>query len=66
MKRLRVYRIDCKKIKFPNPPDIGAYGGRVTEGDVDVDGHSIFLRTLINQTQGLSADVIDVDWDPGL
>ena len=24
----------------------------------DGDGHSIYLRTLINQTQGLSADVI--------
>ena len=28
----------AKKIKFPNPPDLGAYGGRVThcEGDGDI------------------------------
>ena len=45
-----------KKILPPNPSDIGACGGRVTEGDGDGDGHSIYLRTLINQTQGLSAD----------
>ena len=27
-----------KKINFPNPPDLGAYGGRVTDGDGDGDG----------------------------
>ena len=54
---------DYKIRIFPTPPDIGAYGGCVTEGDGDgegvgdVDGHSIYLRTLINQTQGLSADL---------
>ena len=55
---------DCIIRFFQNPPDLGAYGGCVTEGDGDGDGvgdgdgHSIYLRTLINQTQGLSADVI--------
>ena len=54
---------DYQKITFPTPPDIGAYGGCVTEGDGDGegvgdgDGHSIYLRTLINQTLGLSADL---------
>ena len=52
-----VYPIRLKKILTPNPPDIGAYGGRVTEGEGEGDGHSIYLRTLINQTQGLSADL---------
>ena len=48
---------DGKIIKFPNPPDIRAFDGCVTEGDGDGDGQSIYLRTLINQTQGLSADL---------
>ena len=45
----------AKEIQNTNPPDIGAYGGRVTEGDGDSDGegeddgHSSHLRTLINQ-----------------
>ena len=36
----------AKEIQNTNPPDIGAYGGRVTEGDVegDGDGHSICLK----------------------
>ena len=32
----------AKEIQNTNPPDIGAYGGRVTEGDDD--GHSICLK----------------------
>ena len=56
MKRVGYTRTDCKKFKFRNPPDIGAFGGRVTEGDGEGDGHPIYLRTLINQTPGLSAD----------
>ena len=41
---------DYKIRIFPTPPDIGAYGGCVTEGDGDgegvgdVDGHSICLK----------------------
>ena len=44
----------AKEIQNTNPPDIGAYGGRVTEGDGDSDGegeddgHSSHLRTLNN------------------
>ena len=59
-----------KKILPPNPSDIGACGGRVTEGDGDGvgegDGHSIYLRTLINQTQGLSADLHRTDYPEGV
>ena len=53
-----------KKNEFSGTLVSMTYGGRVTEGDGDGegvgdgDGHSIYLRTLINQTQGLSADVI--------
>ena len=60
MQWFRVYRSRLQNQIFSKPSRLGAYGGCVTEGegDGDGDGHSIYLRTLINQTQGLSADVI--------
>ena len=68
MKRVGYTRTDCKKTKFINPPDIRAFGGRVTEGDGEGegDGHPIYLRTLINQTQGLSADLHRTDYQEGV
>ena len=64
MKHWGYTRTDCKNRFFPNPPDVGPYSGRVTEGDGD--GHSIYLRTLINQTQGLSADLHRTDYPEGV
>ena len=58
MQWFRVYRSRLQNQIFSKPSRLGAYGGCVTEGDGDGDGdgHSICLRTLIHQTQGLSAD----------
>ena len=54
MKRLGVYWIRLQKNKSSKPPRSRSLRWAVTEGDGD--GHSICLRTLINQTIGLSAD----------
>ena len=56
MHRLGVYRIRLPKNYICKPPRYRTLVWRVTDGDGD--GHSICLRTLIHQTQGLSADVI--------
>ena len=66
MQWFRVYRSRLQNQNFSKPSRYRnlRWGGCVTEGDGDGDGvgdgdgHSIYLRTLINQTQGLSADVI--------
>ena len=39
MKRLGVYPISLQKIINRTHPDIGAYGGRVTDGDGDDEGN---------------------------
>ena len=72
MQWFRVYRSRLQNQIFSKPSRLGAYGGCVTEGDGDGDGvgdgdgHSIYLRTLINQTQGLSADVHRTDYPEGV
>ena len=60
MHRLGVYRIRLPKNYTWKHPRYRTLVWRVTDGDGDGDGdgHSICLRTLIHQTQGLSADVI--------
>ena len=68
MKRLGVYWIRLQKNKSSKPPRSRSLQWAVTEGDGDgdVNGHSICLRTLINQTIGLSADLHRTDYPEGV
>ena len=54
MKHWGVYRIRLQKNKISKPSRYRCLRWCVTEGDGD--GQSIYSRTLIHQTLGLSAD----------
>ena len=57
MNRLGVYRIRLQKNKISKHSRYRSLRWAVIEGEGDGRGHSIYSRTLINQTLGLSADL---------